>query len=405
MDSSNEKIGRRIRELRSFRGLTLEQLAGLSGFSKGYLSLLERGRKPIDKRSTLEAIAAALRVAPSDLASIPWPINDAVAGEARLAANLIGDALAEFRLGDDVEVAPRPWHEIAADVRRLREQLVPKADYAAQGYLIYALVEELLAVYNTSSAHRTDALKALATCYSAAAGATKATGKSSLAWVAADRMISVSEQIGQPEYSAWAAWRRVHMIDGQRRDRQISQAVKWIDRFSNHTGNPQVLQAIGQMHLTTAMAHAALNNDDESATHLREAGILARHLKQDVGTFGGMWFGRTNVAIWTVALAVESGNYGAADAAAKEVNLAALPSKGRRAEFHAEYGRALAHMNPSRGRAVSEILKAEQLAPQLIRNHPLLRETVGGLLSRKLPDAATRELRGIAYRMGIAPIG
>ena len=52
-----------------WRGLSLRAVAELAGFSASYLSLIERGVRPVDKRSTLEALAAALRVAPSELGS------------------------------------------------------------------------------------------------------------------------------------------------------------------------------------------------------------------------------------------------------------------------------------------------------------------------------------------------
>jgi hypothetical protein len=45
----------------------------------------------------------------------------------------------------------------------------------------------------------------------------------------------------------------------------------------------------------------------------------------------------------------------------------------------------------------------EHLAPQLIRNDVLVRETVTGLLRQARCDAGGRELRGLAWRMGVAP--
>ncbi|MBF6245149.1 helix-turn-helix transcriptional regulator [Nocardia elegans] len=39
-------LGRRLREIRAWRGLSLEAAAGLAGISYGYLGKLERGEKP-----------------------------------------------------------------------------------------------------------------------------------------------------------------------------------------------------------------------------------------------------------------------------------------------------------------------------------------------------------------------
>jgi hypothetical protein len=51
------------------------------------------------------------------------------------------------------------------------------------------------------------------------------------------------------------------------------------------------------------------------------------------------------------------------------------------------------------------LLHAEQLAPQLIHNDPIVRETVADLLRQARRDAGGRELRGLAWRMGVAPPG
>lgn len=66
--SWEQRIGRRIRDLRESRNATLEQLAGETKLTKGQLSRIENGKvsSPV---STLTRIAAALGVAPGDLFS------------------------------------------------------------------------------------------------------------------------------------------------------------------------------------------------------------------------------------------------------------------------------------------------------------------------------------------------
>jgi transcriptional regulator with XRE-family HTH domain len=54
-------IGQRLREIRHWRGKSLRVVAELAGISESYLSRLERGRRHVDSRSLLEALAAALR--------------------------------------------------------------------------------------------------------------------------------------------------------------------------------------------------------------------------------------------------------------------------------------------------------------------------------------------------------
>ena len=67
MGDESMGIGQEIRRIRKWRGMTLEALAGLAGFTKGYLSRIENGYVAVDRRSTLIKIATALRVSIADL--------------------------------------------------------------------------------------------------------------------------------------------------------------------------------------------------------------------------------------------------------------------------------------------------------------------------------------------------
>lgn len=54
--------GASIRELRNKKGLSLDELAALSGISKSYISYIERGLQNNPSISILEKIASALNV-------------------------------------------------------------------------------------------------------------------------------------------------------------------------------------------------------------------------------------------------------------------------------------------------------------------------------------------------------
>lgn len=59
-------VGHRIRETRAAQGLSLEQLARLTGISAPALSLIETGKRD-PRLTTLKRIADALRVPPATL--------------------------------------------------------------------------------------------------------------------------------------------------------------------------------------------------------------------------------------------------------------------------------------------------------------------------------------------------
>lgn len=61
------EIGRRARLIRRRRGLSLDVVAGLAGISKGYLSMLETGKRRLERRGLLDALAGALGCSVVDL--------------------------------------------------------------------------------------------------------------------------------------------------------------------------------------------------------------------------------------------------------------------------------------------------------------------------------------------------
>jgi transcriptional regulator with XRE-family HTH domain len=61
-------IGTRLRVLRRQRGMSLTVVGGLCGVSAAYLSMVENGKRNLDRWSTILALADALKVPPADLA-------------------------------------------------------------------------------------------------------------------------------------------------------------------------------------------------------------------------------------------------------------------------------------------------------------------------------------------------
>lgn len=62
-----------LRRLRQRRGLSLAVLAGRSGVSVSFLSKVENGHLKLSRRDHVNALAFALRVAPSELAPSTFP--------------------------------------------------------------------------------------------------------------------------------------------------------------------------------------------------------------------------------------------------------------------------------------------------------------------------------------------
>jgi hypothetical protein len=155
--------------------------------------------------------------------------------------------------------------------------------------------------------------------------------------------------------------------------------------------------------LTAALACAAQRQDELTETHLTEAASIAEQIGMDVSPrVPSLNFGRTNVGIWRVALAVELGQGARVLEIASTVRLENV-SRARQAAFWIDYGRGLLTERKHHERGLGALMKAEQLAPQQVRNNVFAREVVGDLLRAARREAGGRDLRGLAYRMGIAP--
>ncbi|GDY34025.1 helix-turn-helix domain-containing protein [Gandjariella thermophila] len=402
MDEGHE-VGRRLREIRHWRRQSLSAVAGLSGISIGHLSRIERGERPVTKRRTLEALARALRVSPTELSGRPYTPTDPVSSEARAALNEVRIALDQYELGTDPEVEIRPWPMLAAEVDRLNNEL--RADYASQGEILPDLLAELHATYVREPARRRDALTGLMYAYYAATCTTKNLGADGFPLVAARHARTVAEELAVPEWLGFAAYLRAYATGQQGRAYQYARCVRTIDQLSAHFDDPNVLQAAGMLHLSAALASAAQGQASETTTHLAEASDLATRVPEHAANFGYLYFTLDNVGIWRVGLHTELGDAGRVTELARDVHPETIPAQDRQGVFYADLGRALACDPQTREQSVQALLQAERIAPQLIRNKPLIRETVSGLLSRAKQNSAGRELRGLAYRMGLAPTG
>ncbi len=307
-------IGRRLREIRSWRGLSLTVTAELAGLSKAYLSRIERCERPVQRRATLESLAQALQVAPSEITGQPYPPGNQTEAVGHCAVPMLRAVLRDIELGVPVtEVPPRPLVALRPEVAAVNAAAAA-SDYATLGETVPDLLGELHAPAEIEP-----------------------TGE-------------VRELLGHTLHAAF------HLAKD----------------------------------LGTGGAHA----------HLAEAADTAGRTGD--GTFAGLYFGPRNVGVWRVALALELGEPGRVGELAREVDVDAIPSAGRRASFYGDVGRGLAAIRGRETDAVEALRRAEALAPQRTRTNPYVREAVTDLLRRARRDAGGRELRGMAYRIGIA---
>ncbi|MGH3793737.1 MAG: helix-turn-helix domain-containing protein [Pseudonocardiaceae bacterium] len=401
-DDSTRSIGRRIQEIRYWRDKTLRVIAELAGISEGYLSRIERGERPVDRRSTLEAIAAALEVAPGELTDAHELVSAEGMGEVHTAVVALRVALVDSVLDDPADDGARPWPELAAMLHRVNSELRPAADYAGMGLVLPDLIAELHAVVACNPARRHDALGALLDVYTAATFIAKHLGEPDLAVVAAMHARSAAAELDSPAHTALAELLRAHAVSSPARARSLVLASRAADRVAPFVGTDGgAAEMYGMLHLTCSLDAAALRRPAESVDHQAEAADVAARVGTGVN-FGHQSFGLANLGFWRVHLAVERGEGGKVRELARGVDPTAVGlGASRCAAFYTDLGRGLATERSRRKDAVAALRTAERLAPQRVRANPFVRETVIGLLHRAQRDAVGRELRGMAYRMGV----
>jgi hypothetical protein len=155
------------------------------------------------------------------------------------------------------------------------------------------------------------------------------------------------------------------------------------------------------LRLSAALACAVSGDHAGAAAHGEEAARTAAPM----GDRADAWemAGPSNVSVWRAMLTVEAGDAGRALEYANAVNPGVLPSRNRRAALRIERARALAMLGGAdhEREAISELRRAEQLSAPQVHNSPMVRELVAHILNRARREAGGRELRGLAWRMGL----
>jgi transcriptional regulator with XRE-family HTH domain len=396
--------GARIRNWRLKRGISQRVLAGLAGVSQGYVSQVEAGLKEIERRSTLVRFADALQVSVAEIVGQPYAPGDPQHARALTAVPEIRAALVGLAYLDLPSAPSRSLAELGTDVSRLM-RCRRRCEYADAAHLIAPLLRDLgAAAYSPGAQDRAAGLRLLALTTHNAAFVLKYLGFVDLSLTAAERCHDAASTLDAPEWIGLAEYSRLHTLPPESRavGRQLASATT--DRLSRELTSPEILQAYGMLHLTTAWTEAVTGHMDAAEAHLREAQQVADRLGPDPhdGGFAQMNFGPTNVNQWRMSLALESGNPGRAVELSNAIRPEAIMSTSRLAAFHMDVGNAIAAGRRNDAEALAQFVRAERVAPQRVRLSPMVRETVGAMLRRARADAGGDTLRGLAARVGVA---
>jgi hypothetical protein len=386
-------IGRRLREVRYWRGKSLKAVAELAGISEGYLSKLESGHRALDRRSLIVALANALQVAPSELTQLPMPPPANGGSDASIEA--VRQAMMAVSRGRPGGVVA-PVDELRARVAALHPGGESR-DLKQVGSALPSLIRDL----HTSVAGGRDVAELLDLAVLLHAQDTRGwlwihSASLDLRWQAASLAQQAAQERGTPTALGIAAWGAVvEMLAGGAFDL----AQDELDTISVPTTSPESTQLAGMLALQRSLVAASADRPADAAGPLDEAAELA----QRTGEGNAFWlgFGPTNVGLWRMASALEAGDYDQVVRVASGLRPEAHHSRERQATYWLDYGRALARLRGRRDEAVVALRRAEQLHPTRVLRNPFARDTIAELVMRSRQDAVGRELRGMAYRAGL----
>lgn len=398
-------IGARLRTLRRWRRMTQTQLAGLAGLSTSFVSMVETGQRPLDRRSHVAALANALRVSETDLVGGPHLTPDPQQSDPHMGIPALRAALQTNTLTTPAVDRARPLAELVRIVTTEVEPLRRACNYVAEGQLLPDVLDELhyrVAAADDEAAKQL-ALQALIEACSCACFTARSLNYTDLAHLAGLRAQEAAILLDDPVYRGKADFIWLHTLSRiASRDRNLVAAERAANRLEPHAHDPLGLQVLGMLSLTAALSAAAIQRASTAAGWLHEATQIAQRVP-DLPMDNWQSFSATNAAIWQVTVGVELGRSGGAVVELAEgVDLEKIDRRSsRRADFLADVGRGLAREPKTRTEAVRWLRQAEEAAPQRVRNSTAVRETVAYLLNRARAESGSRELRGMAARMGV----
>lgn len=390
--------GETVRRLRAWRGLDQRTLAGLVGRNQSWLSRVEGGSSPLNRRTDIEALAAALHVHPADVTGRPYRTAGSRTWEVDALIPAVRMAMVDVVPG----ARPLPVAELSRRVAGATAAMWRTGDMVALASSLPGLLGSVrLSTEVDGEEERRGALELLAVLSSVGFPLLKHGGYLDLAVIASQMCTAAAERLDDPLWRAYADIRRSHaLIPVGAPGRAMEIARRAIDTAEPLAGDGQAGSRVyGFAHLTAAVWSAYAGRGAEAEEHLTAAAQVARRVAD--GDWWDVWFGPSNIAIHRAQVAAVLGEGGRLPALAEAVHEDRVPSAVQRSYLHIYVGHGLIGERGRADDAVAELRQAEDLAPGRFRIRKVVPPLVMELFGRPMRPASLRELRGLAYRVGL----
>ncbi|MET7946257.1 helix-turn-helix domain-containing protein [Micromonospora sp. NPDC005324] len=384
-------VGRRVAQWRVRRNMTQQQFADRLGKSKSWVDKVERGVRRLERVSNLREVAETLRIDVEVLLAArpvrPTPVAAGV---------------------DGIRTALARYHLAGADRPPVVEELRARLEHAEQSYrharyaALLALLPGLLDAVREAQAVRpgaTDAL--LVSVYALIALVLVKVDQGELAWLAADRGMTVALATHDPQVTGFATVSLSQALRSRGRRRSaLDAALVAADRIDAQgfgNGSPAGGALCGTLLLQAALAAAGGGNERLARQSLDQAATIARDIGPDGGGggagsggagFGGAGFGGAGfgvggfgrAAVEAARAVAEAALGDATTATARHERLVAgeewrwLPPEHRAAHL-LDVARVYALAGDMR-RAGWAVLDAERTARSEVHDRPAVRKLV-----------------------------
>jgi transcriptional regulator with XRE-family HTH domain len=394
----DQSIGGRIRARRQLRNWSLRFTADRAGLTHASLSRIERGLQSANNRFVLADIAAALECSVGELTGAPATSTaDAKVVAARANVDAIRQVLIEVDLTEPPTISPRPIPDLERETA-LVQSLHARCNYVGASQYLPRLLRELHAA--AAGPDRETALRLAVLTGYVTTSLARRVGYPAEAWLGAEWSRQAAEALDDPALLGHAAFTRTLAATGcGSYARGHALTTRAADELQGKLDAPRALESLGMLLLMSAHTSYALKRPSEGADYYAEAERIAVRTGETTEA-STHYFGPTNVNFWRLSSEVDGGDPARAVQIAAATDPDQLPVPIRRAFFHLDAGRALAHVRRDRD-ALRSLLAAERIAPQLVRGDPFAAETARGLLERAQRRAGGSELRGLCERLGV----
>ncbi|SCL57908.1 helix-turn-helix domain-containing protein [Micromonospora yangpuensis] len=389
-------VGRRVAYWRARRRLSQQVFADRLGKSKSWVDKVERGVRALDRVSTLQDVAAVLRIDTAVLLGCDARPVEVTTRAEELEG--VRSALSRYEIPLGRPPGARPV--LPAD--RMARQVAhawTTFQYARYRHLLGLLPGLLTDVHHCHAADSAGGRVPLVQVYRVTAAVLVKLGEPDLAWLAADRAMTVAT--GDRTLVAAAAVQLGQVLRAAGRVRVAKSAMlaaAYRVAPPEHGDGPH-LSLCGTLLVQAALAAASDGDDSTTADLLDEAAALAAQVGDGLDHHR-TGFGPTAVALARTTAAVDLGDAGQAiawhDSGIRRDGWRWLPTEHRAAHL---IDTARAHLHTNDPHAAGRILaEADRTAPAEVRHRPAGRDLLARIAHE--PDVPAT-ITHLATRLGI----